>query len=112
MALVVKNSPANAGDIGNTDSIHGSGRSPGEGNGSPPQYSCLENLMDRGSWRATVHRVAKSQTGLKLLSTHHTQASSLGGNTWKNLICEWICSLKGRLYFKRCQVFSFTDKDR
>ena len=70
MALVVKNSPANAGDIGNTDSIHGSGRSPGEGHGNPLQYSCLENPMDRGAWWATVHGVAKSQTQLKQLSTH------------------------------------------
>ena len=51
-------------------SIPGSGRSPGGGNGYPLQYSCLENPMDKGSWRATAHRVAKSQTGLKQLSTH------------------------------------------
>ena len=53
----VKNPPANAGDTG---LIPGSGRSPGEGNGNPFQYSCLENSMDRGAWRATVHGVAKS----------------------------------------------------
>ena len=46
----------------------GLGRSPGEGNGSPLQYSCLENPMDRGALRATAHRVIKSQTGLKQLS--------------------------------------------
>ena len=51
----------NAGDLG---SIPGSGRSPGEGNGDPLQYSCLENSMDRGTWRAIVHGAAKSQTGL------------------------------------------------
>ena len=45
-------------------SIPGSGRSPGEGNGNPPQYSCLENPMDGGAWWATVHRVAKSRTRL------------------------------------------------
>ena len=61
MAQMVKNLPANAGDAG---SIPGSGRSPGEGDGYPLQYSCLENPMDRGAWRATVHEVAKSQTGL------------------------------------------------
>ena len=44
------------------DSIPGSGRSPGEGNGYPLQYSCLENPMDRGAWQATVHGVTKSQT--------------------------------------------------
>ena len=55
----VKVSASNAGDLG---SIPGSGRSSGEGNGNPLQYSCLENPMDGGAWWATVHRVAKSQT--------------------------------------------------
>ena len=50
---------ANAGDVRDTDSILGSGRSPGEGNGNPLQYSCLENLMDREVWWATVHEVAR-----------------------------------------------------
>ena len=54
---VVQNLPANAGDVG---SIPGWGRSPGEGNGNPLQYSCLDNFMDRVAWRATVHRVTKS----------------------------------------------------
>ena len=54
--LVVKNPPAKAGDLG---SISGSGRSSGEGNGNPLQYSCLENSMDRGAWHAAVHGVAK-----------------------------------------------------
>ena len=58
---MVKNPPANA---GNTGFISGSGRFPGEGNGDPLQYSCLEHPMDRGAWRATVHGVAKSQTQL------------------------------------------------
>ena len=57
----VKVSACNVGDLG---SIPGSGRSPGEGNGNPLQYSCLENPMDRGAWRATVHGVAKSRTRL------------------------------------------------
>ena len=70
MALVVKNPPANAGDMKDLGSIPGSGRSPGGRNGNPLEYSCLENTMDRGAWRATVHRVAKSQTQLKQLSTH------------------------------------------
>ena len=59
MGLVVKNLPANAGDIINEDSIPGLGRSPGEGNGYPLQYSCLENFMDRGARWATVHRITK-----------------------------------------------------
>ena len=54
-----KESSCNAGDPG---SIPGSGRCPGEGNGNPLQYSCLENPMDRGAWRATVLGVTKSQT--------------------------------------------------
>ena len=57
----VKESACNAGDPG---SLLGLGRSPGEGNGNPLQYSCLENPMDRGTWWATVHGVAKSQTWL------------------------------------------------
>ena len=65
MALVVKNPPANAGDIRDEGSIPGSGRSPGGGRGNPLQYSCLENPMDRGAWWATVHGVAKSRTRLK-----------------------------------------------
>ena len=65
VALVVKNLPVNAGDIRDTGSVPGLGRSPGEGNGYLLQYSCLENPMDRGAWWATVHRVAKSWTRLK-----------------------------------------------
>ena len=61
----MKNSPANAGDKRDMGSIPKSGRFPGEGNGNPLQYSCLENPVDRGAWRATVYRVAKSQTRLK-----------------------------------------------
>ena len=56
---VGKESACNAGDLG---SIPGSGRFPGEGNGNPLQYSCLENPRDRGTWWVTVHGVAKSQT--------------------------------------------------
>ena len=60
MVLVVKNLPVNAGDIRDRDLIPGSGRSPGGGHGNPLQYSCLENPMDRGAWRAAVHGVAES----------------------------------------------------
>ena len=59
VAQMVKNLPANAGDVG---SIPGSGRSPGEGNGYPLQYSCLANSKDRGACQATVYGVAKSWT--------------------------------------------------
>ena len=58
---VVKNPPDNSGDTKDTGLISRLGRSPGEGNRNPLQYSCLENPMDRGAWWATVHRVSKSQ---------------------------------------------------
>ena len=60
--LVVMNPPAKAGDIRDTDSIPGLGRSPGGGNGNPLHNSCLEHPMARGAWWATVYRDAKSQT--------------------------------------------------
>ena len=62
MVLVVKNLPANVGDIRDVGSIPRSGRSPERGHGNPLQYPCLENSIDRGAWQATAHRVAKSQT--------------------------------------------------
>ena len=65
VALVVKNLPANAGDLRDVGLISGSGRSPGGGHGDPLWYSCLENPMDRGAWQATVLRGAKSWTQLK-----------------------------------------------
>ena len=66
---MVKNLPANAGDAKDTGLIPGSGKPPGEGNGNPLQYSCLENSMGRGAWHATVHGVAKSWT---CLITHYS----------------------------------------
>ena len=62
---MIKNQPSNGGDIKDMGSIPGSGRFPGGGNDSPLQYFCLENPIDRGAWKATVHMVAKSQTLLK-----------------------------------------------
>ena len=67
---LVKNPPGNSGDPRDLGSIRGSGRSSGEGHNNPLQYSCLENPMDSRAWWATVHRVPKSQTQLKQLSTH------------------------------------------
>ena len=64
-----KASACNAADPG---SIPGLGRSPAEGNGNPLQYSCLENPMDRGAWRATVHGVTKSRTQLSDFTHTHT----------------------------------------
>ena len=65
---MVKNPPANAGDTGEAGSIPGSGRSPGGDNGNPLSYSCLENPMDRGAWRASLYGVPESRTQL------HTRA--------------------------------------
>ena len=59
---MVKNLPANAGGARDTGSISGLGRSPGEGNGNPLQYSCLENSVNRGAWHAIAHGVTKSRT--------------------------------------------------
>ena len=79
VVLAVKNLPAKAGDLRDSSSIFGSGRSPVGGHGNPLQYSCLENPIDRGAWQVTVHRVAKSWTQLKWLSTHKS--------TFKMLLC-------------------------
>ena len=66
---MIKNLPANAGDV---DSILGLERCPGGGNGSPLQYSCLGNPMDRGAWQAIVHGVEKSSTYLSTPTSTHT----------------------------------------
>ena len=70
MVLVVKILSANAGNISDLALIPGSGRTPGGGHGNLVQYSCLENSMDRGTWWATVHEVAKNQTRLKQHIAH------------------------------------------
>ena len=82
---VVKNPPANAGDTG---SIPGSERSPGEGNGNPLQYSCLENTMDRGAWQATVPGVAELDTHM---FTHgHTHTHTHGHTHTRTLKSEFF----------------------
>ena len=65
MVLVVKNPPTNAGSVRDSGSISRSGRSPEGGHGNPVQYSCQENTMDRGAWRARVDMITKSRTQLK-----------------------------------------------
>ena len=96
VVLVVKNPPANAGDMRVVGLISGLGRSPGGGHGNPLQYSCLENPMDRGDWWATAHSVPKSQARLERLSMHtpmpynHSLQSSSP--------CLGVCS--------SCQLFS------
>ena len=68
---MVKNQPANAGDVRDAGSIPGLERSFGVGNGNPLQYSCLENSMERVAWQATVQEVAKSQTQLSMCEHDH-----------------------------------------
>ena len=75
VVVVVQNLPANAGDARDAGLIPESGRSPGGEHGNPLQYSYLENPMDSGAWRATVHGVAKSRTRLK-------QLSAVSGQPW------------------------------
>ena len=80
VALVVKNPPANVGDIRDPGSIPESGRSPGGGHGNPLQYTCLENPIDRQACRATFHRVTKNWTQLRWLSMHI-----------RTCVCVYVC---------------------
>ena len=85
---MVKNLSTNAGDIRDTGSVPGLARSPGEGNGYPFQYLCLENPMDRGAWRATVCEVAKSRhngSDLARLHTSYVWSQSSQGGAWDPL---------------------------
>ena len=98
---VVKNLPANARATGDPDSIPGSGRPPGEGNGNPLQYSCLGNSMDRGAWWATVHAIAESDTTevtenahtlyemITVVSLDHTHYLCLYYIPRSYLLCNW-----------------------
>ena len=92
---MVKNPPASVGDVADVGSIPGLGRSPGGGHGNPLQYSCLENLIDRGAWWATVHRVPKSQ--LKQLSTAHPSTQLCGEKHPRRGIMRHPCG--GTVYF-------------
>ena len=76
-----KESAHNAGDVG---LIPGSGRNPGEGNGNPLQHSCLGNPMDRGAWRATIHRVTKESDTTEQLNSNHIQAQAV---SWRMKLC-------------------------
>ena len=83
---MIKNPHANVGDLRDTDSIPGLGRSTGGKHGNPLQYSCLENPMNRRVWQATNHWVAKSQTRVKQLSRHAAQCIAL-----KYLLTPTLC---------------------
>ena len=88
VVLMVRNPPANAGDIRDLGSIPGSGSSPGGQQSNLLQNSCLESPMDRGAWWATVHGVAKGQTRLKRLSMHardlHPRVASMSSQAMWN----------------------------
>ena len=86
---MLKNLPASAGDVGDMGSISGSGRSSGEGNGNPLQYSCLENPMNRGACWATVHRVAKSQTQQKRMFESCVPAAAAAAKSLQS--CPTLC---------------------
>ena len=86
-ALVVKNPPASTGGMRDMGLIPGSGRSPEGGHDDPLQGSCLENPLDRGAWRATVYRVAKSRTGLKRPSSS-SSTKLASGNGRRELVVE------------------------
>ena len=85
LVLVVKNLPANAGDVGSVPRLE---RCSGGGHGTPLQFSCLENPMDRGAWRATVHKFSKSQTRLKCLSMHTCRQDTSGHSRCGLVTCE------------------------
>ena len=90
MTLVVKNPPANSGDARDVVSIPDGGRSPGEGNGNPLQYSCLENPMDRGDWWAIVHGISKSQTWLRCLNIALKGKESVWGEMEARKSLVWL----------------------
>jgi len=94
---VVKNLPANAGDTGDSGSIPESGRSPGEGNGNPLQYSCLENPMDRGAWWAIV-TTEYTHRGIE----HHL---SFHPKLWKDP--RRFLHLYNNLILRSCNLFFF-----
>ena len=87
VAPVVKNPPANAGNIKDEGSVPGLGRFPRGGIGTPLQYSCLENPMDRGAWGATVHGVAKTWTWLNIWTDWLTDEVFPGGSAGKESAC-------------------------
>ena len=106
-ALVIKNLPVYAGDMGDSGSIPSLGRFPGGGHGNPLQYSCLENSMDRQAWWTTVHKVSQSKTSLKQLSMHALDCSSF---SWELLchFCVIICACvapDGSLSQNRCSGY-------
>ena len=101
---VVKSLPTNAGDAG---LIPGSGRSPGEGNGNPLHYSCLENPMDWEAWKAIVHRVAELDTTEQLHTHTHTHTEA---KTNFKILSQKKVKRQKSMYNVQCWKRSFTEK--
>ena len=93
MPQVVKNLPANAGDVRDVGSIPRLGRSPGVGNGNPLQYSCLENPMDREAWQATVHSVSEESD-----ATEHTHLNKKSITDLEHFVCMFRIKLINMKY--------------
>ena len=104
VVLVIKNLLASAGDIRDASLISGSGGSPGEGHGNPLQCSCMENPMDRGAWRATVHRIAKSWTRLRDFTFIFLQRLGTGTSLFPLLLSinirEWLLYYRHNLFWQ------------
>ena len=100
---MLRNLPANAGDIRDLGSIPRLGRSPGQGHGNPLQHSCLENPMDRGAWWTMVHGVTKHQTQLKRLSMHTCTSET---NTISQINCTSIKKKKKQQSVLGCRASS------
>ena len=93
---MVKNLPASAGDARDISSIPGSGRSPKDGNGNPLQYSCLENVMDRGAWRAIVCGVEKSWARQSDWTHTHTHTECYLWQRPRGRVTIELCGLRGQ----------------
>ena len=102
VALVIRNLPANVGDIRNVGSVPGLGRSPGGGHGNPLWYSCLENPMDRRAWWAVVHGVAKDWTWLRQPRKHSHACCCM-----TILLCQWFPVYKTENTFTWPEIPSF-----
>ena len=105
VALVVKNLPATARDAREMDLIPGLGRSSGGGNGNPLQYSCLGNPMDKGTWRAAVHKGQKESD--KTEATEHTYMYAIKyfSTAWFLIAVEYFISYQSRPQFKVYYIY-------
>ena len=109
VALIVKYPPANAGDIKEVGSIPGLGRSLEGGHVNPLQLSCLENPTNRGSWHATVHRVSKSQTRLKQLSTALQNINCISNFIDTTIVVYGVCCMMKMQYFSQIHAVLSSD---